>query len=151
MSDPLYYLTVKSKVTGPFAAEQIRGMWKNGTITADAQICEVGSEEWRPVQQVAQASRAATSFIAAGNLTVLGRIGTPLFFLMGLPPFMFGLAGMFVGLPFLTLSGLCYCRARSVDVPAPTWHTWIISLCAVGAVIMALLAWLEYSGNWTLP
>jgi hypothetical protein len=137
MNPPLYFLSTQGTVTGPFAPEQIRGMWQSGSITADAQICPVGAEDWQPAQSIAQ---------SAGNLTALGRAGVIMFTAMALPLFSFGILGFCLGFFLLLLSGLCVWRARSVTAPAASLSTWIISISLAGAAIMAILSWLEALG-----
>lgn len=141
MNAPLYFLSFNGVVTGPFAPEQIRGMWQAGSITADAQICPVGQESWMPAQIIAQ---------SAGNLTALGRAGVIMFTAMALPLFAFGLAGFLIGIFLLLLSGLCLWRARSITEPAASWSTWVISISLAGAALMGILAWLEAIGLLTL-
>jgi len=63
-----YYVTVNSEVKGPYAAGQLQKMWEAGTITAESQVCESGTEDWRPVDSFPEIfEQAADSAIQVIN------------------------------------------------------------------------------------
>lgn len=41
-----YYVAEGDQVAGPFTEEQLLNMWRMGHITANAQVCLEGTEEW---------------------------------------------------------------------------------------------------------
>lgn len=45
-----YYIAEGEQVTGPFVQSQLRAMWNAGQITAAAQACLEGTEEWEPLR-----------------------------------------------------------------------------------------------------
>ena len=47
-----YYLSSSSHVTGPYAREELIGSLKDGVIPRNAQICEEGTENWVPIQNL---------------------------------------------------------------------------------------------------
>jgi hypothetical protein len=44
-----YYLFDQGEQRGPYSLEQVGEMWRAGLITAEAQICQAGDEDWQPV------------------------------------------------------------------------------------------------------
>jgi hypothetical protein len=47
-----YWIFKDGKALGPYAESQLRTMWQNGIITADAICCKEGDEAWLPVSSV---------------------------------------------------------------------------------------------------
>lgn len=45
-----YYIAEGEQVTGPFVEDQLMNMWRLGQITANAQVCLEGTEEWVPIR-----------------------------------------------------------------------------------------------------
>ncbi len=45
-----YYIAEGERVSGPFVQSQLRAMWNSGQITAAAQACLEGTEEWEPLR-----------------------------------------------------------------------------------------------------
>jgi len=41
-----YYLSTNGQVTGPFTIKQIQGKFDRAEITADAQVCVEGTQNW---------------------------------------------------------------------------------------------------------
>ena len=48
----LFYLANGELVTGPYAMDQVRGMWKTGSVYATTLICAEGSANWRQVSEM---------------------------------------------------------------------------------------------------
>lgn len=46
------FLSDGENVKGPFVESQIASMWNAGTILADAQVCEEGTEDWFPASML---------------------------------------------------------------------------------------------------
>lgn len=46
---PILYLLIKDQQQGPYAFDQIRGMWNSGSITIDTLYWHEGMAEWGPV------------------------------------------------------------------------------------------------------
>src|SRR3569623_1511272 len=44
-----YYVAEGETVTGPFVESQLVEMFKAGRLTAAAQVCVAGQEEWQPI------------------------------------------------------------------------------------------------------
>jgi hypothetical protein len=47
-----YYLFDQGEQRGPLTLGQLRAMWRAGSITAEAQICQAGDEDWRAAADV---------------------------------------------------------------------------------------------------
>ena len=59
MNEPLLYLLINDLKQGPYALDQIRGMWSSGAITADTLYWQEGKPDWGQVH--ALISQQATS------------------------------------------------------------------------------------------
>ena len=57
----LYKVKRKNGIEGPFTETQLRGMWTNGTLTADALYAPQGSEEWCPLTELCEIPERLTS------------------------------------------------------------------------------------------
>ena len=55
MSEELYYVSTSGKSTGPYTLSQLRSMWGNGTLTAEAffLIEKSSASEWHPISEIA--------------------------------------------------------------------------------------------------
>ena len=47
----LYYYKIKDATKGPYTVEQLRGLWMNGQITADALYRSEDSSQWLPLRE----------------------------------------------------------------------------------------------------
>ena len=50
-----YYIAEGDEVTGPFLRDQVQAMWNAGQITAAAQWCYEGSEDWQSIRTLMNA------------------------------------------------------------------------------------------------
>jgi Flp pilus assembly protein TadB len=70
-----FYLFNRCELTGPFTLGQLQSMWRVGSISADAQIAEEGTEGWRAAAELldtepAQPQAEPESDLRAGPLMV---------------------------------------------------------------------------------
>jgi len=60
MSTPkLYWLNTDEGPKGPYATEQLSGMWERGDVVASQLLCEDGSDEWFPVTKLVESLKVA--------------------------------------------------------------------------------------------
>lgn len=52
MSEPAYYLARDGQTYGPYSTTALAEMIQAGNVAGTDQVCETGSEEWQPVEQV---------------------------------------------------------------------------------------------------
>lgn len=52
MSEPCFYLARDGQTYGPYPAASLQEMIESGNIAPTDQVCEQGTEDWRPVTQV---------------------------------------------------------------------------------------------------
>ncbi|MES2597204.1 MAG: DUF4339 domain-containing protein [Verrucomicrobiota bacterium] len=139
--NPTYHLSSQGQVSGPFELSQIRGMWKSGGITADAQICLVGTEDWKPASGL-MGTRDD------GNLTKLGFLGILIFGINGILGCASGfLIAQLIGLVFLVLAGLCWFKARSISAPPMTWRAPVYAALACVLVGLGVLGWMDHQAS----
>jgi hypothetical protein len=55
-----FFISDGGEVRGPFAKDQLRFMWSAGQITAAAQYCRDGSEDWKRIEELRLSEAAAT-------------------------------------------------------------------------------------------
>ena len=58
-----YYIAEGEQVAGPFAEEQLVNMWRNGSVTANAQVCLEGSGEWVSIRTELNAIEASAEAV----------------------------------------------------------------------------------------
>jgi hypothetical protein len=56
-----YWIFKDGKALGPYAESQLRTMWQNGIITADALCCKEGEETWLPVSNVVSGEKSVST------------------------------------------------------------------------------------------
>ncbi len=139
---PSYYVAKNGQTEGPYTLAQMRGMWKQGTLTAVMQYVTEGETEWKPLSQMVKQLEPAPMTLEKrpGRLTWLGLIGTFLFISGALLSFQISI---FLFLANLLLGLACFLWLRSEKAkPLPGGGlTAGLALFAVVCIGLAVADW----------
>jgi hypothetical protein len=141
----MYYLHRAGETTGPYAPGRLGMMLDAGEITATDQVCEVGTEEWLPVEVVLPLSEP----LAKATARVAEKVRLQPFFWLSVLLFFSGVAfalffAKIIGVPFGValilvavaldrprfLCGECGNRVEKSSVICPTCNARLVKRLA---------------------
>lgn len=77
MNTPLFYLYLNDQQSGPYAIEQLRGMWSTGSLYADTLYWKEGMSNWMPVHTLLAPQGVNATDQGAHGEHVTNRFMTP--------------------------------------------------------------------------